>query len=130
MEERILAYARYLQKLSEEELNESQRKEVCENILIQIGFFQHERLIHLLVTVLFALMAVGVFGICAVAPSIPFFGLELMILVLLVPYVRHYFILENTVQQMYRYYDKIRGEQWPGSGPKKRDITKKEGRRL
>lgn len=125
MEERILAYARYLKNLSETELAESERETVCRDVLVQIGFFQHERLIHLLVTILFALMAVGVFGICAVAPSVPFFGLELMILVLLVPYIRHYFILENTVQQMYRYYDKLHGERWPGSGLKEKDLAKK-----
>lgn len=116
MEKRILAYARYLEGLQAEGLSQTERNALCKKILVQIGFFQHERLIHLIVTVLFALMAVGVFGICAVAPSVPMFGLELMILVLLLPYIRHYFILENTVQKMYRCYDRIREEQWPGSG--------------
>lgn len=116
MEKRILAYARYLENLQTDELSPKERNALCKKILIQIGFFQHERLIHLIVTVLFALIAVGVFGICAVAPSIPMFGLEFMILVLLLPYIRHYFILENTVQKMYRHYDRIREEQWPGSG--------------
>lgn len=124
MEKRILAYVGYLEKLSDQTFTMEEREGICAKVLVQIGFFQHERLIHLIVTVLFALMAVGVFGICAVAPSIPFFGLELMILVLLVPYIRHYFILENMVQKMYRYYDKIRGEDWQGSGPLVKDITK------
>lgn len=118
MEKRILAYAKYLKTVQAEKMTSEERDLLCKKILVQIGFFQHERLIHLIVTVLFALMTVGVFGICALKPSIPFFGLELMLLVLLVPYIRHYFILENTVQQMYRYYDRICGESWEGSGPK------------
>lgn len=108
MEKRIKAYATYLASICKEDYSEEEREILCRKILIQIGFFQHERLVHLIVTITFALMAVGVFGICAVNPSIPFFGLELLILVLLVPYIRHYFILENTVQRMYRYYDYIR----------------------
>lgn len=116
MEKRILAYAEYLKTLQADDLSPKERNTLCKKILVQIGFFQHERLIHLIVTVLFALMTVVVFGICALKPSIPFFLLEFMLLVLLVPYIRHYFILENTVQQMYRDYDRIRGELWPGSG--------------
>ena len=124
MEKRILAYARYLMEVSEKEFSEEERKEISGKILIQIGFFQHERLIHLIVTVLFALMMIGVFAICVIKPSIPFFLLEFAILILLVPYIRHYFILENTVQQMYRYYDKISGDDWPGGGPNERDRRK------
>ncbi len=117
MEKRILAYADYLRTLQTDGLTPKERNMLCKRILVQISFFQHERLIHLIVTVLFALMTVGVFGICVLNPSIPFFLLEFMLLVLLVPYIRHYFILENTVQQMYRSYDRIRGEAWPGCGP-------------
>ena len=31
----------------------------------------------------------------------------LVILILLVPYIRHYYILENEVQKMYMQYDRI-----------------------
>lgn len=124
MEKRILAYAKYLMDVSEKEFSEEERKEISRKILIQIGFFQHERLIHLIVTVLFALMTIGVFAICVITPSTPFLLLEAAILMLLVPYIRHYFILENTVQQMYRYYDKISGDYWPGGGPNESDRKK------
>jgi hypothetical protein len=33
--------------------------------------------------------------------------LALLILVLLIPYVRHYYILENEVQKMYKQYDEM-----------------------
>ena len=34
-------------------------------------------------------------------------ALSLMILILLIPYIRHYYILENGVQKMYKQYDKM-----------------------
>ena len=76
-------------------------------LLIQIGFFQHERLIHLIVTVLFALMTVLVF-ILAVTNFAPWTGvLLLLLLILLVPYIKHYWLLENGTQKLYEYYDKL-----------------------
>lgn len=107
MEQRIIQYVSYLKGIYLKEYDDEERKKICEQVLVQIGFFQHERLIHLIVTVTFALLAVVTFGICAVAPSVPFFGLECLLLVLLIPYIRHYYILENSVQTMYRCYDKL-----------------------
>ena len=76
-------------------------------LLVQIGFFQHERLIHLIVTVLFALMTMSVF-LLAVTNFAPWTGvLLLLLLVLLIPYIRHYWLLENGTQKLYQYYDKL-----------------------
>ena len=76
-------------------------------LLIQIGFFQHERLIHLIVTVLFALMTILVF-LLAVTNFEPWTGvLLLLLLVLLIPYIKHYWLLENGTQKLYEYYDKL-----------------------
>lgn len=76
-------------------------------LLIQIGFFQHERLIHLIVTVLFALMTILVF-LLAVTNFAPWTGvLLLFLLVLLIPYIKHYWLLENGTQKLYKYYDKM-----------------------
>jgi cell division protein FtsB len=33
--------------------------------------------------------------------------LTILLLVLLIPYIRHYYILENEVQKMYVQYDKL-----------------------
>ena len=80
--------------------------------LQQIAFFQHERLIHLLVTILFALLAFAVFilnymELMAGRPNIALILLFILIVVLLVPYIMHYFLLENGVQKMYRQYDEM-----------------------
>lgn len=106
MEKRILAYRKYIDDiLSSDELRDWEK--VIQVHLIQIGFFQHERLIHLIVTVTFAILEV--ISLClTVIQFSPFIGLlAILLLVLLIPYVRHYYILENEVQKMYAQYDKM-----------------------
>jgi len=75
--------------------------------LEQIAFFSHERLVHLIVMVLFAVLAFTVFVMTYFAPSIGLIVLFAVILVLLVPYIMHYYTLENGVQKMYKQYDEI-----------------------
>lgn len=75
--------------------------------LVQVGFFQHERLIHLIVTVTFALLEVIVIGLCVVSFTLGVGLLAIVLLILLIPYIRHYYILENEVQKMYGQYDKM-----------------------
>ncbi len=78
--------------------------------LHQISFFQHERLIHLIVTVLFALLAVIIFALiaaCGANASILLYPLFFFVLVLLIPYIWHYLLLENGVQKMYAQYDEL-----------------------
>lgn len=75
--------------------------------LIQISFFQHERLIHLIVTVCFALMTIMVAIAIVITGYLPLAALLLLLLVLLIPYISHYYLLENEVQKMYVQYDKI-----------------------
>ena len=76
-----------------------------EKHLIKIKFFQHERLIHLLVTLFYAVfILLSLF----IIRFIPLFGIVIVIfLIFLVFYVRHYFFLENSVQYLYKLYDKM-----------------------
>lgn len=78
-----------------------------EEHLTQLSFFQHERLIHLIVTVTFALLEMLAMVMCIVSFSPGVMALAVAILILLIPYIRHYYILENQVQKMYVQYDKI-----------------------
>lgn len=76
-------------------------------LLVKIQFMQHERLIHFLVTMLFAVLmfislaaflSSGNFGMLAAAA---------LMLILLAPYIAHYYFLENGVQKLYGIYDKF-----------------------
>ena len=114
MEERLKNYLNKMEKQSAmwkqsngSDITIEDKNREIEDMLIQIGFFQHERLIHLIVTVTFALLTIiAILGILLV-PQPALFILVLLLLVLLVPYVRHYYILENGVQKLYRYYDEF-----------------------
>ena len=81
-----------------------------------IAFFQHERLIHLIVTVLFALCTVMTFIAIAVWQVMILIPLAIAFLqeYLLYTksyyrpfYIKHYYFLENQTQLLYKDYDKI-----------------------
>ena len=82
--------------------------DVIENHLIKISFYQHERLIHLIVTVLFAILSIISFLYTINFPSIGLMILTFMFLLLLIPYIMHYYLLENNVKKLYIYYDKMK----------------------
>lgn len=105
MEQRILNYRKYIDELLQQDGLDWEA--VIREHLIQISFFQHERLIHLIVTVTFALLEVIVIGLCVVSFTLGVGLLALALLILLIPYIRHYYILENEVQKMYGQYDKM-----------------------
>lgn len=71
--------------------------------LQKIKFFQHERLIHLLVTLFYAIfmMIFLAFSLIHYIFIIVFF----ILIIFLVFYVIHYFRLENGVQYLYKQYD-------------------------
>ena len=86
--------------------------------LVQVGFFQHERLIHLIVTVTFALLEMLAIVLSVISNSLFTLLLPIVILILLIPYIRHYYILENEVQKMYGQYDRMRRLQQTAAGSK------------
>lgn len=80
-------------------------KKLKEEHLIKISFYQHERLIHLLVTLFYALFMF--ITIIASYYNPLFLIITFIFLIFLIFYVKHYFFLENGVQYMYKQYDKI-----------------------
>lgn len=103
MAKRIKRYLAYVDELlKNDDLN---YKEEIEKHLKQMEFFMHERLIHLIVTVLFALATVGSCLLFVISEKIQILILALALMVLLIPYIKHYYLLENSVQYMYEQYD-------------------------
>ena len=73
----------------------------------QIEYLQHERLVHLLVTLFFALCVLVVLIVVIVQPQVLTGVLLLLLLALLVPYIVHYYQLENGVQRWYHLANEI-----------------------
>ena len=106
MRKRLKKYLAFIQGINISDLPEPEKSYLRENLLTQIGFFQHERLVHLIVTLTVAVLTLlAVLGALA-WPGIYLFILLGLLVLLLIPYIIHYYILENGVQKLYEYYDK------------------------
>ena len=115
MEKRLKGYLARMEELLGQKdrlynMDAAQRQRLIDGLLVQIRFFQHERLVHLIVTVTFAILTiVSVLG-CVLSPQLSLLALVALLMVLLVPYIRHYYILENGVQKLYTCYDRLTEE--------------------
>lgn len=75
--------------------------------LVQIGFIQHERLIHLIVTVMCCLLLF--IGLCVffISNLISFLIVDGFLLILDFCYLIYYCFIENSTQKLYRLYNRI-----------------------
>lgn len=107
MGKKLRAYLVQVEDLLKHDLSEEQRKSHKEDLLVHIHFFQHERLIHLIVTVTVALLTLLSFlGTLAIPDNRMYIVLPVLV-VLLGFYIAHYYVLENGVQKLYEFYDKL-----------------------
>ena len=109
MKKRILAYLASIDEMLGHPENVKDWEYEIEKHLRQIGFFMHERLIHLIVTALFAILTFIVLIQLLNSFSVTVAVLFVALMALLVPYIMHYYILENSVQKMYEQYDMMVG---------------------
>ena len=107
MKKRILDYIAAIDRTLEHPDEDTDWDEEIKNHLVQIKFFMHERLVHELVMILFAIGTVMVILHAVSDPQPGLLILVMAMMVLLVPYVMHYYLLENSVQYMYKQYDKM-----------------------
>lgn len=95
----------YIEKIDkcikDKKINDGIKKEH----LIKIGFFQQERLVHLIVTISFAIMTLVSVIISKYYCS--FILIAIILIICLIFYIIHYYYLENGVQYLYKQYDKM-----------------------
>lgn len=104
MKKYLYDYINQVDKLISE--NSKIKDETITNHLTMIKFFQHERLIHLIVTLFYALIFI-IFTSLGFIHYI-FFVISLILIVFLLFYIIHYFHLENGVQYLYRQYNMLK----------------------
>ncbi len=107
MTKQIKAYLALLEQFFSVEHENDELLKTRGELLQRISFYQHERLVHLIVT-----MSFGVFFLISLALTLTVGGwgaaaLTILFLGLLIPYIKHYYFLENSVQKMYTYYYKV-----------------------
>ena len=89
-------------KISEKDISEELRKDV----LIKIDFFNKERIIHLLITLFYAVFTI--LFVCHIMDSVIYLIFSLFMICFLIPYIIYYFKLEARVQYLYKLYDQIK----------------------
>ena len=110
MTKQIKAYLEYIRAfMAEEHTNDEYRSERV-LLLRRIEFYQHERLIHLLVTLAFAIFFLLSLIMYTLTELVPVMLLVVLFLALLIPYIKHYYFLENSVQELYTIYYKMERE--------------------
>ena len=116
MTQYIKAYLSYIESFIKNRLETASDEEI-EKVLSEfetkIAYFQHERLIHLIVTMFFALFTLMQFALIFMIRDVwdliitAVFLMAVILLCVLIGYICHYYFLENSVQKMYRLRDKI-----------------------
>lgn len=108
MKKRILAYLEYIDKILSEDDHDWEKE--SKKHLVQIAFFAHERQVHLIVMCLFAIATIFTILYLNFTGNIVILALVIALFVLLIPYVMHYYLLENSVQRMYEQYDAMQNK--------------------
>ena len=116
MENMLREYEKYIAREAQRDLSATERAKLAEIHRESVANFQHERLIHLIVTLFFATLAIlavalAAFEICNagfLAEMIPLYLLALILVVLSFFYVKHYYFLENHIQGLYKYTEELR----------------------
>ena len=109
MEKRIKAYEKFIQNEIKKDLTTSEREKLIELHKNTLSNFQHERLIHLIITLFFIFITITFLLITtylaltydAALEFIPLYILVTLLTILNIFYVKHYYFLENHIQKLY-----------------------------
>ena len=121
MEQKIKAYEKFIAREAGREMGAAERERLANFHREMVANFQHERLIHLIVTLFFAMLAIVFMFVTAyeimwyglAIEMIPLYFLTLILAVLTGFYVKHYYFLENHVQRLYKYNEKLHNSKKP-----------------
>lgn len=92
-------------KETENKIKKEIKKEDINELKDKITFFSHERLVHMFI-MLFCLFALLIFILLSLQ-NINFILPTIILIILNIFYILHYYFLENSVQYLYKLYDKM-----------------------
>jgi hypothetical protein len=98
----------FVKEMLEKKLDEEKLRELLAYHDKQTQWMQHERLIHLIVMLFVCLFMLLSFGFTILRTSAPAIILSVLLLILSVAYIIHYYRLENGVQRLYLLSNQIR----------------------
>jgi cytochrome b subunit of formate dehydrogenase len=92
----------------ERDLTQGERQELIAYHDQQIRWMQHERLVHLITMKFICLFFLMSFGFTMIHFALPYLLLTVLLLILAVAYILHYYRLENSIQRWYSLSNRIR----------------------
>ncbi len=117
MEKKIRAYEKYIAREAGREMDDATREKLAKYHSEMLKNFQNERLIHLIIMLFFvaftavvcvaAAWAVLTYGFAL--EMTPLYILTIILIILTGCYVKHYYFLENHIQGLYKYIEKLKG---------------------
>ncbi|MBQ6510796.1 hypothetical protein IJI94_02400 [Candidatus Saccharibacteria bacterium] len=114
MENRIRKYEKFITEQLEKK---TKSKDLWQYHQEMVADFQHERLVHLLIMLFFIFITLAVTAancvLSIITPMdfwcffIPMYILNLLLIILSIAYVKHYYFLENHIQKLYDLTEKF-----------------------
>ncbi|MGN0665104.1 MAG: hypothetical protein ACI4KF_01120 [Huintestinicola sp.] len=101
----IKAYIRSVEAALRDENTDLEK--LKEEHLKQIGFIQHERLIHLIVTVFVGIVLFIGMVLFFVSGIQGMLAMDMLLLILTICYLGYYYFIENSTQKLYRLYNRM-----------------------
>jgi len=108
MIEYMRSHERYIKEMLAKNLPGEAKKELLEYHDKQIQWMQHERMAHLITMLFVCLFTLLALGFAIVMPTLPAIALCVILAILTLAYVIHYYRLENGVQKWYDLSKEIR----------------------
>ena len=100
----------YIKQIESNIKNKKINKNLCEEMYTWIKFYQHERLIHLIVTFFVGIVMIILFLGFLYFQEFLIFVLFILVLALFLPYIIYYYYLENGVQKLYDLYFEVKNK--------------------
>lgn len=96
----------YINEVEEKIYKNEITQEYKKDMLNYISFYQHERLIHLIVTLFVGICAIIFFLAMLYFEKLTITITFIILIILFIPYIFHYYFLENNIQKLYTLYKK------------------------
>ena len=96
----------YIKEVEEKIYKNEITQEYKKDMLNYISFYQHERLIHLIVTLFVGICAIIFFLAMLYFEKLTITIIFIILIILFIPYIFHYYFLENNIQKLYTLYKK------------------------
>ena len=96
----------YIKEVEEKIYKNEITQEYKKDMLNYISFYQHERLIHLIVTLFVGICTIIFFFAMLYFEKLTITIIFIILIILFIPYIIHYYFLENNIQKLYTLYKK------------------------